>query len=345
MVDSLSGKDWVGKWQSKVVMASVTLARTLSVSRVKLICLQGGRFCNEEYKHTQLLKAAVEREWKDGGNDGKILVDVHWTEFDAFICDYPLPLPATNKPAGTKVGGVEKAAAQVPPPPTASGKKQADAQPSKSSGEPAASKKGKDASTAPKDSGKQGKGKPASNDEGSSGKKGAVPAQKPAAESPRPASAVTAQHSCDECEKKFKSKEQLAQHLSSTNHFMVSCQCKGCDRVFSNMAQLKQHQGDTGHRGGEKIHTRCGVPDNSEVWVCGACEKEFKTEVAYENHQLTTGHVDPECPLCNKTFFSAMSLEQHLQATGHGQQFKNFQNTFAYSTLVNYYNAINAQEK
>ena len=148
MVDTLSGKDWVGKWQSKVVMASVTLARTLSVNRVKLICLQGGRFCNEEYRHTQLLKAAVEREWKDGGNEGKILVDVHWTEFDAFVCDYPLPLPTPSKNAGTRVGGVEKAA------PVASGKKQADGQSNKSSGEPAVSKKGKDATIAPKDSAK-----------------------------------------------------------------------------------------------------------------------------------------------------------------------------------------------
>ena len=115
------------------------------------------------------------------------------------------------------------------------------------------------------------------------------------------------------------------------------------------MAQLKQHQGDTGHRGGEKVHTRCGVADNLEVWVCGACEKEFKTEVAYENHQLTTGHTDPECPGCGKTFFSVMSLSQHLQATGHsaapGHVYEGGQFQFAYNTLANYYNAVNAQNK
>ena len=31
MVDSLSGKDWVGKWEAKVVMATVTKIETLEV--------------------------------------------------------------------------------------------------------------------------------------------------------------------------------------------------------------------------------------------------------------------------------------------------------------------------
>jgi hypothetical protein len=308
MVDSLAGKDWVAKWQAKVVMAAVTLASSMSVKRVRLICIQGGRFCNEEYKHTQLLKSAVEREWKDGMNEGKILVDVHWTDFDAFAVDYP-----PNREKEKSETSVKGKSARSPDE-ASSGTKHSAV--SAAAPAPAPSRHGK-ITPPPAPTPTTTKSNRGPTKDIRSGDRSAIAEQVPE---------VPPAFACDECDKDFKSMEQLAQHLASTNHFEIKLKCKGCEKAFADKLRLKQHQGSTGHFGEQKLKVRQrDIAAEDDVWTCGECQREFKSELAWENHQQATGHLDPECPVCEKSFNSYASLEQHQIATQHSAIFWQFQ--------------------
>lgn len=130
----------------------------------------------------------------------------------------------------------------------------------------------------------------------------------------------------------------MRRHVTDTDHEYTDYICKGCNELFSltdekNVLPLnrcKQHLHSTGHRGYRKVKTcvsknananaskRGGDEDDDEEWECGECQKTFKTENSLRNHQLSTGHTDPTCPVCEKVFGSARALEQHLDATAHG---------------------------
>ena len=48
MVNVLSGKDWIPKWEAKVVMATVTKAHTLNSNKALILCIAGGKHCDAE---------------------------------------------------------------------------------------------------------------------------------------------------------------------------------------------------------------------------------------------------------------------------------------------------------
>ena len=48
MVNVLSGKDWIPKWEAKVVMATVTKAQTLNSNKALIPCIAGGKPCDAE---------------------------------------------------------------------------------------------------------------------------------------------------------------------------------------------------------------------------------------------------------------------------------------------------------
>ena len=48
MVNVLSGKDWIPKWEAKVVMATVTKAQTLNSNKALILCIAGGKHCDAE---------------------------------------------------------------------------------------------------------------------------------------------------------------------------------------------------------------------------------------------------------------------------------------------------------
>ena len=80
MIDLLKGKDWVPKWQCKVVTAVATKAQTLNVQRAKIICIMGGKHCNEEMAHQPLIIQAIKKEMEDPA----FMVKVEWMEFAEF---------------------------------------------------------------------------------------------------------------------------------------------------------------------------------------------------------------------------------------------------------------------
>ena len=42
MVNSLSGKDWVAKWEAKVVTCVVTAVRLVGAQKARILCVEGG---------------------------------------------------------------------------------------------------------------------------------------------------------------------------------------------------------------------------------------------------------------------------------------------------------------
>jgi hypothetical protein len=85
MVDSLKGRDWMGKWQAKVVMPSITKAQSLNTRRIKIICIEGGKFCDEEHACMPHLKKAIAKEWIDSGNTTELRLECLWMGYDSFF--------------------------------------------------------------------------------------------------------------------------------------------------------------------------------------------------------------------------------------------------------------------
>ena len=48
MVNVESGKDWIPKWEAKVVMATVTKAKTWKSNKAHILYIAGGKPCDAE---------------------------------------------------------------------------------------------------------------------------------------------------------------------------------------------------------------------------------------------------------------------------------------------------------
>jgi hypothetical protein len=302
MVDILKGKDWVGKWQAKVVAAAITKAQSMKVNRVKIICIEGGKFCNAEYAHIPLLKEAIEKEWTDNKNSSSLRVNSLWLSFEHFVEDH-----------GSVHDRVPLSGLSLESPLKGSDPSRADAK----------SKTKKEAEVEKPQSGKSSTLLKA---DGSSSK---LVNTKTMA-SPVP---VGNEMLCEVCSRSFASVAALVQHVEDTDHiFTIHC-CNGCNESFSIMDpkkllpiyRFKQHQETTGHRGSRNSTTSVSAlkaldrkkgADEGE-WQCGECQKIFRSEIAFNSHQQSTRHKDPTCMICERSFGSKISLEQHLEDTGH----------------------------
>ena len=91
MVDSLSGKDWIPKWEAKVVMATVTKAQTLGLNNAQIICIAGGKHCDAEMARQPALVRAIKTEMANPN----FRVRVEWLEIETFLERYP------SKPSGS----------------------------------------------------------------------------------------------------------------------------------------------------------------------------------------------------------------------------------------------------
>jgi hypothetical protein len=84
MLDSLSGKDWLGKWEAKVVMATVTKAHTLDARKARIVCISGGPHCDLEVAQQPRLVRAIKKEM----DNEDFIVKVEWMEMRQFREDY-----------------------------------------------------------------------------------------------------------------------------------------------------------------------------------------------------------------------------------------------------------------
>ena len=84
MVDSLSGTDWVAKWEAKVVMATVTKIETLEASKAKILCISGGKHCDLEMARQPKLVKAIRQEL----DQPNFPIKVEWMDFPLFLEEY-----------------------------------------------------------------------------------------------------------------------------------------------------------------------------------------------------------------------------------------------------------------
>ena len=67
MVNVESGKDWIPKWEAKVVMATVTKAKTLKSNKAQILYIAGGKPCDAEMvRQPALARAIKNRDGKSG---------------------------------------------------------------------------------------------------------------------------------------------------------------------------------------------------------------------------------------------------------------------------------------
>ena len=78
MVNSLSGKDWIPKWEAKVVMATVTKTQTLQTNKALILCIAGGKMCDQEMARQPALVRAI----KDEMGNQEVRVRVEWIEIE-----------------------------------------------------------------------------------------------------------------------------------------------------------------------------------------------------------------------------------------------------------------------
>ena len=92
MVNDLAGRDWIPKWEAKVVMAVVTKAQTLGVSNATILCISGGRQCDLEMARQPALVRAIRKEM---GSD-KFSIKVSWMDISDFRKEYHTAKAANN---------------------------------------------------------------------------------------------------------------------------------------------------------------------------------------------------------------------------------------------------------
>jgi len=107
MLNSLTGKDWVAKWETKVVMTVVTAVRCLKVSRARILCIEGGKHCDLENAAQPKLVRAIRQEL--GDMDFKVRVE--WMSFGEF-CEVVGASEALNQSA-QQAGVAPKAQTQA----------------------------------------------------------------------------------------------------------------------------------------------------------------------------------------------------------------------------------------
>mmetsp|Transcript_7341 Transcript_7341/g.19744 ORF Transcript_7341/g.19744 Transcript_7341/m.19744 type:complete len:509 (+) Transcript_7341:127-1653(+) len=113
MVNSLSGRDWIPKWEAKVVMATVTKAQTIGAKKALIICIAGGKNCDAEMARQPDLVRAIKKEMEDA----QFRVRVEWIEIQEFLERYD-----AVKAKGKSEGKGRQAADQPAANPEAKGK-------------------------------------------------------------------------------------------------------------------------------------------------------------------------------------------------------------------------------
>ena len=62
MVNAQSGKDWIPKWEAKVVLATVAKAQTLNSDKALILCIAGGKHCDAEMARQPAPAGAIKTE-------------------------------------------------------------------------------------------------------------------------------------------------------------------------------------------------------------------------------------------------------------------------------------------
>ena len=106
---------------------------------------------------------------------------------------------------------------------------------------------------------------------------------------------------CDSCDKTFRKKIHLTQHIKIEHEGMKKYQCGDCNKTFGYNNVLKNH-----------IKT---VHENEKDLSCNFCDKKFVLRQALKNHENArhlSVKVDHKCDICEKTFDRQNLLKIHI---------------------------------
>ena len=93
MVNGKSGKDWIPKWEAKVVMATVTKAKTLKSNKARVLYTAGGKPCDAEMVRQPALARAIKKEMASQ----EFGVRFKFIEINEFLERYPTTKSKTSK--------------------------------------------------------------------------------------------------------------------------------------------------------------------------------------------------------------------------------------------------------
>ena len=85
MVNVLSGKDRIPEWEAKVVMATVTKAKTLKSNKAHIVYIARGKHCDAEMARQPALVRAIKTEMASQ----EFRVRVEFNESSEFLERYP----------------------------------------------------------------------------------------------------------------------------------------------------------------------------------------------------------------------------------------------------------------
>lgn len=112
---------------------------------------------------------------------------------------------------------------------------------------------------------------------------------------------------CVECDKGFKTKYALTQHLKiaapHVNYFELKLQCEHCNKRFGIKRDLERHL--------NRVHL------NRKPYQCDKCDKAYINDWSLTEHKRFTheGHkraLKYPCPLCDKRFAQNSTLKSHI---------------------------------
>jgi KRAB domain-containing zinc finger protein len=92
---------------------------------------------------------------------------------------------------------------------------------------------------------------------------------------------------CDQCAKPFYDLKAFLKHRRT--HNIEQSSCDQCSKTFSNKIRAKAHE--------LRAH------QETEVFTCGYCNKEFRDEKNFRRHHKTHEvKIEISCKICRKTF-------------------------------------------
>lgn len=112
----------------------------------------------------------------------------------------------------------------------------------------------------------------------------------------------TPEYKCEQCEKKFKRKDHLVQHLQTHQDLKTCFKCEECFLSFSNIRNLERHK---------KLHL-----ESTSKYTCDLCGEQFTQKFNLERHLKL--HTEPDkkysCNICGKNFSREDNLNNHQKS-------------------------------
>lgn len=131
--------------------------------------------------------------------------------------------------------------------------------------------------------------------------------------------------SCNECQRRFKTQNQLLLHNHQVHGANKPFQCRYCKRSFLHPSTWKHHENRhtkihvwkcelCSHISSTKSDHNIHMVTHSDIraFVCDLCGSSYKSSTSLNVHLRTHEAPKLQCPLCNQMFYENYRLKRHL---------------------------------